>query len=145
MHVEQCAKNQAYSSEMNVNPGDITSIYKALCDCDSCKLLDAVLRIEAGQKALSLLPPAKREVLHCRLKTDLEVMRNLDPRDSGAAEVLSPGQYFEVLGNMPWPQALAMNIWLPEILDEEDRYFILGQVFSAITCGQLTRAIVDAA
>lgn len=145
MHVEQHAKNQDFIEGANANPADIVVIYDALCSCDASKLLDAVLQIEIGQQRSDALSAARKEMLLCKLKADLEIMRNLAPCAHIHTEALAPGRYFEALRDMPWPKALAMNIWLPGDLSDHERYFILGQVFSAMTCGQLARAAIDAA
>lgn len=145
MQMEQCAKNQVYINELNANPADITTIYEVLCSCDPIKLLEAVLNIELGRKESDALPAPLKERLSCGLVADLEVMKNLAPDGIGEREVVQPGKYFEALKNIPWSNALAKRVWLPESLTEHERYFIIGQIFSAITDGSLSNMLSHAA
>lgn len=145
MHIAQCAQEQVYKDKLNANPADVISIYDALCNCDPVQLLNAVLLIEMGHKKSESISSARKDMLLCRLRADLEIMKNLPPNISGAPEVIEPTQFFKELNNVPWPKALAMHVWLPESLTIQERYFILGQLFSVITAGAISDSITNAA
>lgn len=98
MHEENGAKNQFCLSDLEVNSSDIVRVYDAFANCESPKLLDALLSMESNWHTNTmLLSDTARVTLLRRIDANLEVMRYLSPSITVSDKLIVPWQCFELL------------------------------------------------